>query len=336
MNRKKLNLLFLVFVLCVGFVVYLSLRNDYEKIIELFSQMSFLWFIFCIILLIIYYLLDVFFFKVAYSRVNPDYKFTDALLIQQLGNFFNLIDPFGGSGNAIEPIYLKKQKINVAYSTSIVMITFISYQLMLIILTTIIFVLYHSFDINPAIIPFIIIGFGINYVVIIGLMLVSVSSKAQRIITKLVNGILRRLKFIKSREAIAQNITDTIVDFHDNFRSVFKDKELMIYRLVTDFLKLVIYFSITFFAIKALNVGIHVNEFITCFVLTSFVYIISSITPTPGSVGGAEASFLLIFGSLLGASTTSVMLLWRFIVAYLPMIFGFIIFALSNRFIRKQ
>lgn len=336
MNKKRLNILFLIFVIAIGFIVYLSLRNDYHKIIELFSQMNFLWFIFCIILLLIYYLLDVIFFKVAYTRVNKKYTFSDALLIQQLGNFFNLVDPFGGSGNAIEPIYLNKQKIPVAYSTSIVMITFISYQLMFIILTTIIFIFFHSFDMNPAIIPFIAIGFLINYAVIFGLILGSLSTKAQKIINKLVNGILLKLKFIKNREDIAQNITNTISDFHDNFRAVYKDKELMIYRLITDFLKLIIYFSITFFVIKALNITMHLDEFITCFVLTSFVYMISSITPTPGSVGGAEASFVLIFGFLLGPATTSVMLLWRFIVTYLPMLFGFVIFALSNKFMHKN
>ena len=45
--------------------------------------------------------------------------------------------------------------------------------------------------------------------------------------------------------------------------------------------------------------------------------------PTPGSAGGAEACFLLIFGPVFGASYTPVaMILWRIITFYFIFLFG--------------
>ena len=71
---------------------------------------------------------------------------------------------------------------------------------------------------------------------------------------------------------------------------------------------------------------------VTAIVLISFVSIISSYIPLPGGMGGQEYLFILLFGLYVDKPLlSSLMLLWRFLTYYLPMIVGAVIFNLKNK-----
>lgn len=67
----------------------------------------------------------------------------------------------------------------------------------------------------------------------------------------------------------------------------------------------------------AASLGIDVNP-ILFFVLQWVVFTISVVTPTPGAIGGAEASFYLIFGPLLPSQSSGLITAgWRLLTFYL-------------------
>ena len=85
-----------------------------------------------------------------------------------------------------------------------------------------------------------------------------------------------------------------------------------------------VYYALTFYIIKALNVNITYDKlfFVVCgtaFAVTTVVFL-----PTPGSSGGIEFAFSSIFSALaLGADAATGyggMLLWRLITYYLTML----------------
>lgn len=336
MKKNKMTLRFLIVLLVVGGIIYYTLHKDYKKIIQLFSNMDWLWFFVTLAIMVLYNLVDVWFVKYTYTRKNPKYTNWMAIKAQQIGSFFNAIDPFGGSGQFAQPVLLVRQGISVKYSTSIIMLTFVSYQTILVILTSFLMLFFHDFDINPGMIAIIFFGFFMNFVVIFILIMASISSRFQKGLVHLVEWIIKKIPFIKNGSEIVSNIDNWLVEFQQEIKDMFQDRELIVYRLISDVIRLLLYFSSTFFVAKALNIDLGLHQFLPMFVLTSFVYIVSSIVPLPGSVGGAEATFLVVFQSILGYSTASVMLLWRFFVAYLPMIFGFIIFASSSEFKQQK
>ena len=66
--------------------------------------------------------------------------------------------------------------------------------------------------------------------------------------------------------------------------------------------------------------------------LVSFISIISSYIPLPGGMGGQEYLFILLFGVYVNQPLlSSLMIMWRFITYYLPMITGSIIFNIKNK-----
>ena len=67
-------------------------------------------------------------------------------------------------------------------------------------------------------------------------------------------------------------------------------------------------------------------------VLVSFISIISSYVPLPGGIGGQEYLFILMFGVYVNQPLlSSLMIMWRFITYYLPMIVGAVIFNIKNK-----
>ena len=65
----------------------------------------------------------------------------------------------------------------------------------------------------------------------------------------------------------------------------------------------------------------------TIFSLSSFVAIINAFLPMPGSSGGTEATFVLMFGTIFtGTQAASIMIVWRFVTFYQVLIVGCIVF----------
>ena len=65
---------------------------------------------------------------------------------------------------------------------------------------------------------------------------------------------------------------------------------------------------------------------------SAYVLLIGAFVPIPGGSGGIEYGFLAFFGNFLSKSRLSaVLLIWRFITYYMPMIIGAIAFNLDER-----
>ena len=76
---------------------------------------------------------------------------------------------------------------------------------------------------------------------------------------------------------------------------------------------------------SSLNVGITITS-------SAYVLLIGAFVPIPGGSGGIEYGFLSFFGNFLSKSRLSaVLLIWRFITYYMPMIIGAIAFNLDER-----
>jgi uncharacterized membrane protein YbhN (UPF0104 family) len=71
--------------------------------------------------------------------------------------------------------------------------------------------------------------------------------------------------------------------------------------------------------------------------LQYIVQSISSVVPTPGGAGGAEAAFLLLFAPFVAASVlVAAMSTWRLIFFYLPLVGAALVFFLLQRAVRLR
>lgn len=322
-----------IIILVIAFIImFISFKNDYQNIVELFSNMNYLWMIVGLCAVGLYQLLEANFIRYYCRYHRKDYRFLDALRVQQTGVFFNSITPSSSGGQFATIYMLSRQGINSKVSTSMIMLSFISWQTILVIFSALVLIFNFArmTTMYSGIINLVFIGFTIDSFVIVGLFLMAFSKKFHSLIFKKAIPLLGKLRIIKDVDEKKHATEIWLTLFRDEFAHVLVHKDIMLRRVITDFVKLLMIYTVPFLASKALNVDISFTQLWFTIVVSSFVYMASSFVPLPGASGGAEGMFVILFGPVFGVATTAVMLLWRFTTYYFPMFVGFGFFA-SNK-----
>ena len=188
-SKKKSVLKFLIYFLIIivltGLALFLSLYKDYESVLNALkhSDWRYLLIIFGIVALT--YLIEaftVFIFSRLYTRKYQDHQGFASVMVNA---FYSDITPGASGGQIMEAYTMKKQGMEVSTSASILIMSFIVYQICLIVIGAIGIVFSNgllssiaTFDlnINGVIIPvptilFTILGFLLNVIVIMMLFL---------------------------------------------------------------------------------------------------------------------------------------------------------------------
>ena len=332
MKNTKRN--FLIVIVIAFLVMVFSLKNDYKNIITMFSNINLWWLLIAGFIIIGYHLLESYFIYYYCKKQKKDYTFKQAFQVEQAGNFFTAITPFASGGQFAQVFVFQKQKIATKHSASMLMMSFISWQTVLVTFGALVLLFNYSrmFATYSALFNLVFIGFLLNSAVIVGLFLLSFSKRFHRFIFERVIPFLGKIKIIKDVEKKKESTKIWLRLFRDEFNTLLLHRDLMTRRVLIDIIKIITLYSIPFFAARALNIDISFNQLVEIIILTSFVYMIAAFVPSPGAAGGTEGTFVLLFGVLLGPATTSAMLLWRFITYYFPMFVSFFVFANIKEF----
>ena len=83
----------------------------------------------------------------------------------------------------------------------------------------------------------------------------------------------------------------------------------------------------SFFCAIALHIPIGFDKMLDVLALSSFVAMVNAFVPLPGSSGGTEASFILMFSTLFNRiDVSSIMILWRVMTYYFQTLLGGVVF----------
>ena len=101
-----------------------------------------------------------------------------------------------------------------------------------------------------------------------------------------------------------------------------------------------VYYAITFFILKALNVDVGPDKLVFIICSTAFAITMCVFIPTPGGSGGIEFAFKSIFQAVAVGITAEVamggMLLWRLLSYYLMMLLSFFIYLALEKITLKR
>ena len=160
--------------------------------------------------------------------------------------------------------------------------------------------------------------------------LISHSNKIDKLITKYIVKLLTFLRIIKNKD-ILNKLHNTIDNFNYNSKILLKDKKRFIKLILINCLALLCLYVVPLTILFSFNNYVSFDGMIAI-VLVSFISIISSYVPLPGGIGGQEYLFVLMFGVYVNQPLlSSLMIMWRFITYYLPMIVGAVIFNIKNK-----
>lgn len=331
-TRNKLNIAVLVLITIL--VLFFSLKDDFNEVIKEILMVNPWWLFVGMFLILSYFFLRSIDLYYLIRRVNPDYTLKKAVKLTISTQFFNAITPFATGGQPFQIYMLKKDGIRIPEGTNIIVQNFILYQIALVFLgivalTTNYFChFYKEIDLLKNLVTF---GFAMNFLVIIGLFVISFAKNFNKRLTRFVIDLLTKLKIVKDPDTKKKEWEAYINRFHKGAKILVSDKVYFIQAVSRNVLALICLYLVPLAIVYSMGDYTSLDG-IKTIVTSAYVMLIGSFVPIPGGTGGLEYGYVAFFGNFLGGSTLKAsMLLWRFFTYYFGMLIGAITFNVKGK-----
>ena len=166
------------------------------------------------------------------------------------------------------------------------------------------------------------VGFIINTLVTVVLFMLAFTTKTNKFIVEKFVNLGYKLKIVKNKEKKLESINNYINDLHDGTKRLLENKLSFICMILANFFGLICLYLVPLTILYATG---DYNSFngLESVVASAYVMLIGSFVPIPGGTGGLEYGFINFYGNFIkGSVLTAIMITWRFITYYIPMIIG--------------
>ena len=326
MKNFKKNTLLIFFISVV--VLYFLLKDDFTSIVKEFAHVNPFWIVIAFLSFLCYVLCKGQSLRLVTTKNYKNFTYKKSFLQTLIVLFFNGVTPFQAGGQPMQVYMLTKNKIRLSQATNIVIQEFIFYQVALVLfglLAVGINAFCHFFTKVPFLQVLVVCGFLFNVVIVLGLILISCNRKITNFICKGITHLLFKFKWIKNKEKTLEKIEVRLNDFHKNAKFLLLNKNMLIKGIAINFLGLFFFYITPLFVAYGFSVfSIHPIEAITS---SAYIYLVGSFIPLPGAAGGLEYSFMQFFGHFInGSSLPAILIVFRTITYYLPIIVGALVF----------
>lgn len=323
---------FLVLLLTILMLFYI-LRNDFFVVLNLIKTANLLWIIMAIVIYYFGIFIETIPLKLIINQYNKDYSLLDTFKLNIITKFFNGITPLASGGQPFQVYELHTDKIKLSDATSIVIGNYLIYQIALILLSIICYIINMIFKIvsfTPVLILLFWTGFIFNLFIFLFTYIIGSSKIISKSTSSIIASILVKLKISKDAKKVTSNLENTWDDLYNSFKFLENNKLIIIKSFIFQFTGICITFTAVLFIFKALNLSNNIN-LLECIITSAFVFISGPFIPIPGGTGGIEYVFFNFFGYfIVGVSLKSILLIWRFVTFVIPVLFGGILFNLQK------
>lgn len=329
--KKVANIIVLALVTCL--VLYFSLKDNFNTIINEIINVNIFWLVISFLLALSFW----FFKAIATTRIanifKKDYSIKQGMRLVLETNFFHAITPFAVGGQPYEIYSLKKSKLKITEATNVSIVNFIVYQIALVLLGIIAIVYNHHFVLlkeNDLLKNLVVVGFLVNFIVIVALFLLTCTKKINKILMKFIIKVLNKIHLVKNKDEKIKQFNEYLNEFHQGAKILLHDKKLFIKLIFVHFIGLISSYLIPLTLAYAMGISSYTG--IEAIVLSSYVMLIGAFVPIPGGTGGLEYGFMTFYGTFIkGSKLNAIMLLWRFITYYFAMILGAILLGIRKK-----
>lgn len=329
-SKVKKNALFVFYgLVTVLILVAILSANDIGEINKVLLGADWRYTLIAIGLLLVYALLSPLTLCLLSRCAKTRTSFGMSYAIGMTEHFFNGITPFSTGGQPFQIYAFSKAKVNPTDSTGTLFMNFIIHMIVTNGFAICSLVYYDKFASQPGMNVVAIIGFSINFAVLLFMIALATSRRIREFLMKIVVGLSKvkwLSRFVTPLIPVADNyFTQT----QKAFKDLWQHKGTFITCILIKIPTMAIYYAITFYILKALHIDVGYNDLFFVICGTSFAITMVVFVPTPGSSGGIEFAFKSIFVSLAGVSSTvaySGMLLWRLLTYYFLMFVSLLFF----------
>jgi len=331
MEKIKKNVILL---LIIGFLILaLVLKDDFYGIIDVLLNANKGYIVIGIMIFIIGDLFKSISITNIIKEQKKEYKYKNGFLLVLETNFFNGITPFSLGGQPFQLYTLKKKnKIDYVTGANVLFKDFYTYQMALVILSTICLCLGYRYSVlifSNGMKQLILIGFAVNFIISLFLIYLPYSKKNGKVIVTGFITFLTKLKLVKNKDEKISEINDYISNFKTQINKIIVNPKLIFSSILLNIIKLISLGVVTYFCFRSVDSNV---PLLSSLVISILIITMASFVPIPGASGGMEFGFITLFSYyVIDAKLSATMLIWRFLTYYLPIIYGAIITVIEGR-----
>lgn len=326
MKKHKYNIIILVLVTLI--VAYFVLKDDFTNIINAISKVNIWWVIFSCILVVVFWYFQALSLSALSSTTGRRFPFLKMLKSMIICNFFSAITPSATGGQPFQIYYLKKSGVDLGTATNLVVEQSTLYQIALVALSFIALAINSFYNIFPPdniLRNLVIIGFVVNFIVIVVLLFICFGKKSNKYIILKFFSFLHKIRIIKDKEKIMSKVEKTIDNFYISAHTLNHNKSVLIQGAIYNLIGLAFLYLTPLTVAYALGDFSSMNILLTI-IASAYVMLIGAFVPIPGGSGGIELAFANFFGFFItGPTLMALLLIWRFITYYFTIIIGGIV-----------
>lgn len=243
-----------------------------------------------------------------------------------IGRYWDCITPMSTGGQPFQIFYLNKRGVDAGTAISIPLARYVIFQLAWT-AVSIFATIYSAKNFTEANLVSVAsyVGFIINLVMIVGVLILSWSKKIGKLLVVKGIRLLQKMKIVKNYEKVYDKVMTTVNGFQTTMASYTKKMGTFLLMLLLQLLQFIINFSIPFLIYLLLG-GNDLSMYLPITVYTLLIELASGFIPTPGGTGMSEVAFTIAFASLYPNGTVFWgLLLWRFMNYYIYIVQGFVV-----------
>lgn len=326
--RKNTIIIIAITIIVLVFV----LKDDFNNIVDALCNINLGFILIAVALFFLYIFLRAY---VCYKTVaSKEFSLAESVKHNVITQFFNGITPFSTGGQPMEIYMLTEHGVNANKGTMFILQNFVFYQIALVLLgacAVIYNAIFHLYPKVPILQQLVLIGFIINTLVAVVVLFVSISEKFTKFCTRVMLFLLNKLHLVKDKEKAKENWSKRLDEFHECAKILRQRKKLFIGGILLNVISLACFYAIPLFIAFAMG-DFNSIGLIAAITSSAYVFLVGSFVPIPGASGGIEYSFIAFFGNFFSNSkAAAILLIWRFITYYLPMIVGAVVFNVDER-----
>lgn len=308
-------------VLCIWLLKQYSIQALWKMMLGVRP----LWILAALGLMVVYWVFESLGLHLAVSRFVPTQNPGDTFCATMIGQFFNCITPFSSGGQPMQAWYLVKKGVSLSFASCSLLIKFIVYQFVLTIYSALTLLLcFKSFAGRISSIGWLIfVGFGVNLLVITGLLCLGFLRRPTEKVLYGSVSLLKKVKLISEQAAskAKERIQKELMEFYEGFAQIRQDIGGILAMSALTAVQLTAFFLIPLCIFYAFGLGKADVLLMIC--AGAFVLNFTSFIPLPGAAAGAEIGFHTIFSIFFPTHILSVAILfWRLLTFYLPICVG--------------
>lgn len=313
----------LIVAIFIGLFIYMVMVDGIHNILLVLQSVNYAWVVAGLVCMLLSWVSEAICLHIPIKKLYPQQTFRQSLRIMMIGQLFNNITPFCSGGQPMQAYYMQKDGRRVSDAFSIFSVKFVISQTALVVFTLIVTLFQWNYfqSLMSNFFLLAIVGFCVNIFAIVFIFIIGINQTLALAMVKPIIRLLGKLHILKHVEEKIENLSSSFANFNEQFNEMRKQKKVIFQMFIAASIQSLFYYAITYMVYRAFgNSGVSLFTIIPA---QAFLLMLMTFIPTPGSGGGAEGGFLLIFNSIFREGTIHISILfWRMYTFYLPIILG--------------